>query len=103
MNNIVSVEKGKHALSSFRESELHLAEAKHNLIASVNERNRLRLRELLGQLMEVKGETSLDDRQFADLLELVLAKYIENEVESRVHERISGALDRLSFKVFVGG
>ena len=59
-----------------------------NSLSRLSEINRISLKEMVAYLTKLKNESTIDDKQFSELITIACANYIENEVESRVSKAI---------------
>ena len=76
--------------------EKRVRKAAFRLQESLQDRRRVTLRKLLKTLLEYKSSSGLEDEHFAELLEVVVSSYIENEVDSKVHEALALPLSRIN-------
>lgn len=58
-------------------------------LSRLSESNRISLREMISFLTKLKNEKTIDDKQYADLVIMACANYIENEVEFRIAKSIN--------------
>jgi len=73
--------------------------ARSLFVRSVGDCKRSYLRVIFDQLLESRTRGEISDAQVAEIMELVLTRYIESEVEAQVHERVSKALTKLNLNI----
>jgi len=65
-----------------------------NNLSRISETNRQSLKELINYLSRIKKDDIIDEKQFAGLVILTCANFIENEVEVRISKSLN---DRIMF------
>jgi len=60
-----------------------------NSLSRLSDINKRSLKELVSYLTKLKEDKLLDNKQFAELISLACANYIENEVESKISKSIN--------------
>lgn len=80
-------------------SEDRVARARSLFLRSVDDRKRSYLRAFLDQVLESRAKGEISDVDTAEIMELVLTRYIESEVEALVDERVSKALTKLNLSI----
>ena len=87
--------KVSRAYDQYNSAVLQLVETKQSL-------ERLKIKQFTRELTELKSAGHLSDEGFSAVLELVISKYVEREVEYRVSKALSQKLDSLNFPLDLG-
>ena len=69
-----------------------LEKARSNYMHTVRQNARISFKDVFRDLLELRRNHEFSDDQFAELMELVLASYIENEVNEKVERTLLSKL-----------
>lgn len=70
----------------------HYELAKQHAFDAKNNERRLVIKDLVKQIIEQKNERNLSDQDFSELISLVLAKYVESEIEHLLMPKIERSM-----------